>query len=312
MPNLNQTFVSAPLTNFAIGYHPKGMIARQVFDVVPVVKEAGLYYRWNREDAARVPNTARANGAASNLLDFDLDSNGTYRCTEHALKAKISDRDRANADNILKLEQSKTMRVKDLVELDLEGRIATLLTTTGNYASTNYTTLSGVNQWNNASFVGSIETNIDTAKEAIRTQTLGLEADTIIIPSAVAKVMKRDSSIRELIKYTHSDLLVDGDLPPMLWGMKVLIPKAVTVTSRKGAAATTLADVWGKHVVLMVSNGGGMIDTPTFGKIFQQGAEIVKTWRDEEIASDFYEYSETTDEKVTSSYAGYLIQNAIA
>lgn len=312
MPSLNSTFVSAPLTNFSIGYHPKGLVARSVLDVVSVNKEAGEYFVWNRTDAARIPNSLRADGAESATLSFDLDSNGTYRVHEYALKTKITDRQRANADSVLKLEQAKTMRVKDLVELGLESRVATLLTTAGNYATGNKVTLSGVDQWNNASFAGSIEERIDTAKEAIRLQTLGVDADTIIIPSAVAKVIKRDASIRELIKYTHAELLVDGDLPPVLWGMKVVIPKAVNTTTRKGAATQTLADIWGKYVILTISNGGGVIDVPTFGKIFQMGASVVKTWRKEEMSADFYEYSMMTDEVITSNVAGYLISDVIA
>ncbi len=308
MPSVNSTYVSAPLTNFSIGYHPKGLIARSVLDVVPVTKEAGEYFKWNRHDAARIPNSLRADGAESAILSFDLDSNGTYRVHEYALKTKITDRQRANADSVLKLEQAKTMRVKDLVELGLESRVATLLTTQANFASTNRTQLSGTDQWNNASFAGSIEQVIDTGKEAVRQQTLGLDPDVIVIPSAVAKVIKRDASIRELIKYTHADLLVDGDLPPVLWGMKVVIPKAVNVTSRKGNATQTIADIWGKHVVMVVSNGGGMTDVPTFGKIFQMGAPVVKTWRKEELSADFYEYSMMTDEVI----ACYLIEDAIA
>jgi hypothetical protein len=311
MPSTNSTYVSAPLTNFSIGYHPRGLVARSVLDVVPVAKEAGEYFRWNRADAARVPNSLRADGAESNTLSFDLDSSGTYRVHEYALKTKITDRQRANADSVLKLEQAKTMRVKDLVELGLEQRVATLLTTSGSYASTNRVTLTGTDQWNNAAYAGSIESVIDTAKEAVRTQTLGLDPDTIIIPSAVAKVIKRDAGIRELIKYTHAELLVDGDLPPVLFGMRVVIPKAVNATSRKGAT-DVIADVWGKHVVLTVSNGGGMVDVPTFGKIFQMGAPVVKTWRKEELSADFYEYSMMTDEVITSNVAGYLIIDAIA
>ncbi len=312
MPSLNSTYVSAPLTNFSVGYHPKGLVGRSVLDVVSVQKEAGEYFVWNRHDAARVPNSLRADGAESNELSFDLDSDGTYRVHEYALKAKITDRQRANAESVLSLEQAKTMRLKDIVELGLEERIATLLTTAGNYATSNKVTLSGTDQWDNASFAGSIESVIDTAKEAIRTQTLGLNPDTIIIPSAVAKVIKRDATIRELIKYTHAELLVDGDLPPVLWGMKVVIPSAVHTTTRKGAATQTLADVWGKYVILCVSNGGGMVDVPTFGKVFQMGAPVVKTWRKEELGADFYEYSMMTDEVITSNVAGYLVSDCIA
>jgi len=283
-----------------------------VLDVVKVTKESGEYFVWNRHDVARLPNLLRADGAESVELDFGLDSDATYRCHEYAAKVKVTDRQRSNADSVLRLEQAKTMRAKDIVELSLEKRVADLLTTLGSYATTNQTTLIGVAQWNNASFTGSIESDIDAGKEAVRQQTMGLDPDVIVIPAAVAKVVKRDSGVRDLIKYTHTDLLVDGDLPPMLWGMKVVIPKSTYVSTRKGASTQTIADTWGKNVVLLVSNGGGLIDVPTFGKIFATSDGVVKTWREDKLNADMYEYSQITDEVITSNVAGYLIKDCIA
>ncbi len=36
--------VNVPLTQFSVGYHPLGMIAEQVFPVVPVSNESDYYY----------------------------------------------------------------------------------------------------------------------------------------------------------------------------------------------------------------------------------------------------------------------------
>jgi len=90
------------------------------------------------------------------------------------------------------------------------------------------------------------------------------------------------------------------------WLERIVVGMAV---KKSGAV---LADVWGKYVILCVSNGGGMVDVPTFGKVFQMGAPVVKTWRKEELGADFYEYSMMTDEVITSNVAGYLVSDCIA
>lgn len=304
--------VNAALTNVAIGYNPAvaGYIAEQAVSVVPVVKESDKYYVWNRGDAFRIPATLRADGAEANQVEFGLSSSSTYSALEYALAIKLTDRQRANADSVLRLQQSYQTRLQNLLYADMEKRVATLLTTQGNYASGNRVQKAGVTQWNNGAFSGNIETDIDTGKEAVRS-AIGLDPNTIIIPSAVAKVMKRNATIRELIKYTHADLLVDGDLPPMLWGMKVLIPKGINATSVEGATVT-MADIWGKHVVMTYKPTDGAIDTPAHAYIFRARNWQTSTWREERMKADMIETGVIQDEVLTSNISGYLIEDVIA
>lgn len=309
--------VDQALSNFAVGYHPSGFVAEDVLPVVPVNKESDKYYVWSRQLSQKVlasdgDGSLRADGAQSKEIDFSI-STETYSADEYALKVKITDRQRANADSAVRLEQSKVRRLKDILMLDQELRVASLLTTTGNYDSNNTTTLSGTDQWDDSSGSDTItiEEDIDTGKEAIR-QAIGHDPDVIIIPSAVAKVVKRNSDVRDLIKYTHSDLLVDGDLPPMLWGMKVYIPKSVYTTSKEGASSVTYTDVWGDNVVMLWSGAGApSIDEPHFAKIFRQTGWEVKKWRQEEVKSDFVEVSTIQDEKITSDVSAYLIYDCL-
>jgi len=64
---------------------------------------------------------------------------------------------------------------------------------------------------------------------------IGRRPNTIIIPEAVADVMKNHSSIIELLKYTKSDMLENGDLPRRLRGMNVVIAGAVANGAIEGA-----------------------------------------------------------------------------
>ncbi len=303
--------IDAALSNLSIGYAPKGLIADKIMKTLSVVKESDKYYIWDRVDSLREVSTLKPDRAVANEMDFDF-STSTYSAENYALKGLLTDRTRDNADSPLQIRKTTMQQLLNKVLLGWELRVATLFTTLGNYATTNRTTLAGVNQWNNAAFSGSIEKDVDDGKEAVRQNTGGIEPNTIIIPAAVAKVIKRDDKVRSLIKDTHSDLLVNGDLPPTLWNMKVYMPTASYVSSNKGHATTSLADTWGKHVVMTYVPENGSIMTPAHAYTFRKGNPVVRTWRDEEYPGEFIEPNILQTEKITSNVSGYLLKDVIA
>lgn len=302
--------VDQVLTNFSVGYHPGGMVAEQVTGVMPVKKESDKYYVWDRPSAFRVSSSGtmslRPDKTEAKVVDFGLDTS-TYQAEEYALVALISDREKDNADDVLKLRESKARRVKDLIMLEQEIRVATLMTTTANWAS-------GHNaepdpNWNESSPL--IEKDIDTGKEKVR-QAIGFEPNTIIIPAAVAKWVKRDSTIRELIKYTQNNLLVNGDLPPTMFNMNVVIPGSIYTNSAEGASSITYSDVWSDSVVLTYMPPGVTLDSPQGVKIFRSQRDMVRTWREEKKRSEAIEFSVVQDEVVTSSLSGYVLTNTLS
>lgn len=326
MPSPNFTVrnvhVNKLLSQFSIGYHPLGMIAEQVFPVVPVSNESDYYLFWDKGQALRIERSdgygsLRADGTRPKLLNYG----GTlksYTAEEFALETRVTDRERANADNGLALEQSKMRRAKDSLYLDYEVRVATILTTAANYAGSNTVTLAGVNQWNNASFASqsgavhsTIKANVEAGKEAVRKATGGILPNTIIIPRAVAAVMYNDPGLADLVKYTAPNLMVDDLLPQTLWGMKVLIPTVPFTTVPEGEAVTT-SDVWGKNVVLAYINPNPGPDSLTLGLTLRQREIQVKQYRDEQVDSTFYRPSFVQSEKLVAADCGYLIAAAVA
>lgn len=311
--------INQALTNVAIGYHPQGLIAEQIFPVVPVAHETDYFYIWDRADAFRREHTLRADGAESNEVEFKT-TRDTYSCEEYALKVGVTDREIGNADSVLQLKISKQRRLQDKLLVDMEYRVANLVATVTNWDSSMYVTLSGNNQFNDPGFYqkqnstpsSSIESRIDVGKEAIRVACGGLEPNVIIIPSAVAKVIKRDKVIRDLIKYTHQDLLVDGDLPQTLWGLKVIIPKGSYATTAEGASSDTLADIWGKNIILMYVNPNPAVDAVSAGYIFRSRPWQTTEWREEWKKRDVIETGYIQAEKITSTFAGYVIKDCIS
>ena len=48
--------IDTPLTNLTIGYRPVGLIADQIYPIVPVTKQNDFYYVWPRQEWLRVRN----------------------------------------------------------------------------------------------------------------------------------------------------------------------------------------------------------------------------------------------------------------
>lgn len=313
--------INQALTQMSVGYHPMGMIAEQIFPVVKVSHESDDYWFWDKGQRFRLDRSdgkgsLRADGAKARQLDFGAVPKA-YTAEEYALATFVTDRQRANADSSLQLEISKTRALQDLVLLDQEIRIASIITNTANNSSS--VTLSGTSQWNNASFVSqptntfsAIKANLDSGAEAIRLATGGLNPNVIVIPWAVARVMSRDIGFTDYVKYTHTDLLVEGLLPPSLWGMKVVMPGATYTGNNEGEATTALTDVYGKNVWMGYVNPNPGLDALTYGSIFRSRDWQVKQWRDESVDTTFYQPSFVQAEQLIAPDCGYLIQNAIA
>lgn len=308
---------------FSVGYHPVGRVAEQVWPVLSVTNEEDDYWFWDKGQAF---NMLRSDGKGSLVADGtpskELSFGATiksYKAQQYKLKTKITDRQRRNADSSLRLEQSKTKRVKDLLYLDYETRVASQVTNGNNYASANKTTLSGTSQWDNASFA-SIPTNGQSAiqaqllagKEAVRKATGGLVANKILIPEAVLTVMANDKGLAELYKYTRSDSLASGNpFGPKIAGMEIVCPTIMSQSVTEGEAPN-LADVWGNNVVIFYSEPNPGLDSLTFGLTMRVGQDQVRSWRDEEIESTWYEPAIIQDERPISFDCAYIIISAIS
>lgn len=131
------------------------------------------------------------------------------------------------------------------------------------------------------------------------------------MPNNVVNVFKADSNVIELLKYTHDKLLEGVGLPRIIRGLELLVPGAVENTATEGAAAT-IADIWGKHVIVAYINYGGFMDEISFSYTFRsQNFETTK-WYEQKLKTTFIETGYMEDNKVVSNVAGYLIENVIA
>jgi hypothetical protein len=128
------------------------------------------------------------------------------------------------------------------------------------------------------------------------------------VPREVSRFAKRNAAIRDLIKYTNTSLLVNGDLPPTFFGLTVWTPGAYQEGS---PVADNITEVWGNDVIVAYIPGTPMVDTPALGYTFRMGDFTTYTWREDALTTNWIRPSVLQTEKLTYASAGYILRSAI-
>lgn len=303
------------LTNIAMEYGTGGGFAYE--QAVPLRRVSSRDFKYAKWDLGKYTSdfmeTLRAPGdPAKKAIDPSI-TWSTGHVLTHAQKTDIPDELRAEAPNPAALERAKVQRMVWSLRRAKELAFRDLITDTGTISNATPAV-----KWDAAAAVV-IEANIDAAKEAFLLNC-GFEANTIILPPAVSKVVKRDSTIRELIKYTTDDLLINGDLPPTIFGLRVVIPGGV-VNSSAAAVATSLARIWSTDkAILLYVNPAAESDPEAMTVVMEFGADYapggsaypVITWRDADQSSKktWYSVENAWDMELVAGCA-YIINDVL-
>lgn len=287
-------------------------VADLLAPVVRVPTTTGKYYVFNNKESARDDfDMERAPKTESQEISRSYTS-ATYTAVQRMIKELVADEEYENADRAaIDPEQDAANLVVSKVKLNREIRVCSLIMTSGNYGAN---TGGCTTYWNNTSGV-KIESDIDTAKLAVL-KGCGQEANTIVIPPHIAVVAKKDSTIRDLIKYTDPTLLVNGDLPPVLFGLKVVIPKILFDEADPGVSTASVDFAWDDNSVAVLHvNPAESKRTLSFAKTFRRpiGGQLdvaMFRYRNDARHGNVIEGGIEEVVQVTCTLAGYLLTTA--
>lgn len=309
--------VDALLSTLARLYRPldAGFIADEVCQYLPVAKESDLYPVFSQGDFYGTDvDDLVADRSAPKFIEFSHDKE-RYQVARRELAWDISDRERGNADDQIRLERNKQVGTLGRLGLKREIRVAALLrkTTNGGQLALG---AAAANKWDGAATTyQQIWADVSTGKEAMR-QSIGVRPNVIVIPEAVAQGMHK-SLFPSVIQYTYgsaSDRPLVSEmypaLPPVLFGMRVLLPGVIKNTAAEGLTET-YSDIWDEQVRLLYVTSGPDIDTPSVAYTFRTEQPVTRRWRDEEKRKDNFAAGQTIDERVVAPYAGYEIDNCL-
>ena len=311
MTNSQARVIDPILTTAAQGYKNAEMVGTALFPGVPVQQRGGKVISFGREDF-RLYATGRTPGSNTKRVQFGH-SSGSYALEQHALEGVVPFELMEEANRVpgIDLGSGAVQKTQDIISLRLEAAQAALATTAGNYGAGNKVTLSGTGQWSDyTTGVSDPVKDIDTAVEAIRAKT-GRRPNTVVMGAAVWAKLKNHPKVIDRIKYTGRDSATP-ELVASLFGVKqVLIGDALYEND-----AGTLADVWGKFVVVAYTEVGGVSDMgrPTFGYTYQLGGYpmVEQAYQDRNAKSWVYPVTDEVAPVIAGADAGYLISAAVA
>lgn len=304
-PLSKDVHVDAILSNVSIKYANGLAIADQVFPRVKVAKESDKYFTYTRD--FRIPKTYRGIGSESEGIDWEI-STDSYFCEEYALHDDVFDRVRKNADAPLNMDVDTTEVLTDALIRDREKRVADIAFSSSHI--TNYTTLSGTNQWSDyagSDPLGDIETGMLSVKAAC-----GRVPNTVVLGEQVMSKLRNHPDLLERIKYTQKGVVTADLLSSLLPGNpKVLVGDLMYDSSQEGGTES-LGYIWGKYALIAYVEASPGIRKMSLGYQFYSQDREVSKWREDKIKGDRIEVSEVSDEKLVSASCGYLIAGAVA
>ena len=115
------------LSQIALNYRPEGMIADQIFPIVPVMKESDSYPIFSRGEAFAIEKTTRSRGVEANRITRSV-SSAQYIVKNYALAMDTPIEDRANMDAAwqFELEAGGVRYLQDKLMLDWDRRAMSL------------------------------------------------------------------------------------------------------------------------------------------------------------------------------------------
>lgn len=313
MPEFSTTHVDALLTGISVKY-PLGLgqLATTILPKVQVGKESGVYFKYNKGDAARIPFTKRQIRSESRSVSWRVTTD-SYRAEEYALNDLIDEREYQQADSPLDLQRDTIENLQNLLILDRELRVHGLVTDSA--VITKNDTLAGTAQWRDAGASGITASplfDIETGSEQIRADT-GVRPNLAVFGMAAWLAFNKTTQVLERIVTPGGNWgspTIGIDVARTLlapYGItNVVVADTIQNTGNLGAA-DAFSDIWADEVLLAYVTPSPGVRKVSFGYTFVSRDWQVK--RDTVIRqhSDWFEPSYVADEKLVAPDVAYLI-----
>ncbi|MBT5305999.1 MAG: hypothetical protein HOL31_13085 [Candidatus Scalindua sp.] len=312
-PQHSDIHVDKPLSNLSIVLTNPAFKALELYPEFFVKNESDKYYVYkNREGLSRL-NVKRADGTESNTFDFKPTTE-SYICQEQALHKILTDRKMNNADSPTRLRANAVRLIQSFIDLDHEfdvmDEVSSLAGLTGSTPAV---------KWNAGSGTINIEGDLDTAKQSILDES-GAVANKVLFNDQIKDVVKKDSTLRNLIRYTIQGdggqrLLVDGELPPVMFNLKIVVAASRYNTAQLGQTPS-ISRIWDSRAIVGFVDPSPGEESRTLGLTFTVrgagvGSGTVKTWRDNPKSGTVYEISKIRVAKTVASGCGYNLHSVL-
>lgn len=305
------------LMEFDLAMDQRGYIAQQVFPVVDVQSQAGVFGIIPLEQLLQQRETKRAPGSGYNRGKFTF-TTSSYACEEHGAEEPVDDREAQMYAEYFDAEVISTARAYNAVLRAHEQRVADAVfnATTWNGASL---TTGVTHEWDDATNSVPI-TDVEAAIQKIYDNS-GLWANALIINYKVFRNLRNSDQVIERIQSAGAgNATKPSDITPAMLSQVFDLPYILVAGgSKNGAKEGQPADpeqIWsGEYAMVCKIATGSDFREACIGRTFHWSADgsaiggTVESYREEQTRSDIIRVRHDVDEIVLYPEAGHLLSN---
>jgi len=305
LPTARSVRVDPLLSKLSLAYQNADYIAEKLLPIVPTAKITGKYYVYDKSKFRKV-RTLRGIGASSSEVGYGVSQSSVFTCKDHALKELVPDelKDQAESPMSPEIDAAENLAERFLIEKEYD--LASYMQSESNL--TNYTTLSGTDQWSdyaNSDPISDIETGIESVRSKIFKA-----ANTLVLGQEVWNQLKHHPDLIDRIKYSGFGKMSLSALADLLNLDQVIIGAAGRETADEGQTSS-LGYIWGKYAWLLYIPKRPSIKNVGFGYHFQYKKSVDK-WYDKDREGVWIRQHDYYTREILTVDAAYLIKAPVA
>lgn len=297
--------VDPVLTSIARGYlKQKTMLWSELLPVITVDKEVGKIRTFGK-DYYRIYNSRRALQADSNVGEGTVKSKISYELEERDISLPIDYRERAESPDNLEAEYTE-LAMQNLMN-GVEDEVATMMQTSGSYASGNAEALGSGDKFSNTSSKP-VEV-IGDGKSVIRGK-IGIDPNLLVLSEDSYKALQNHPDLVDRIKYSQTGVL-NMDLMKQFFDVEnIIVAKSI-----KTDDTDNFVDLYNACAILLyVAPAGARSEAnPSFGYTLQKkGQPVSDTWTNPNKKVDYVRATLIQKPYILSPEAGFLFTATVA
>lgn len=319
------THVDRYLTNYSENYiqDARSFIAGRASSLVRVQNQSDLYVIYDRGYFWRDESAPRPLGGRPAQVGYKI-SQGTYSAQEWALEHVIDDRQRANVDDPINLDQNATtlLTQKQMIRADRIWATNFFVPNVWSTLAVGTASTPGSNQFlefndANSDPIGVIDLYKDTFH-----QRTGFMPNTLVLGAGVKRTLRSHPDIADRIKYTQVGIAEEDLLGRLFDIPNVMTARSIYNSADEGATDSFEYIVNSRSFLMLYVEPNPSLDSPTsilnfawqglipgqmnsFGGVMTRG-------RDDRAYSDWFHNRMAFDLKQGAADLGIFFQNAVA
>lgn len=313
------------LTNYSVNYvqDSRNFVAQRASSLIGVMKATDSYVVYDRGYFWRDESAPRPLGGRPVQVGYKLGSD-TYSCTEYALEHVVDDRQYANVDDPINLEENATrlLTQKQMIKQDRVWATDLFATSKWSQEATGVVSSPGASQFLQFNDANSDPIGvIDEWKDTMHKKT-GFMPNTIIMGAAVKRTLRTHPDIADRIKYTQVGIADEMMMGSLFEVDNVVVARGIYNTADEGATNNFSYIINEKAMLLAYIEPNPGLDSPTAVAMFAWTGllpgmtnalgGVMERGRDDRAHSNYFQNRMAWDIKQVASDLGVFFNTVVA